>query len=81
MKKILFLLVISLLLTGCRRTTIEKNGYARFRVIETYKDGREVVDVDTGKGYFIFNSHLGVVPLYDEYGHPYIENGWRDYGE
>lgn len=66
---------------GCgARNGIEKNGYYRFKTVATYKDGWEVVDKDTGFGYFIFNGGGGTVLLLDEDGNPYRENGWRDYG-
>lgn len=58
---------------------IEKNGYYRFKTVATYKDGWEVVDKDTGFGYFIFNGGGGTVLLLDEDGNPYRENGWRDF--
>ena len=56
------------LLTGCgHNAKIPHNGYARFKTIETYLDGYEVVDTDTGWSYFVFSGG-GIVPLYDDYG-------------
>lgn len=80
MKKILIVLFMAALLTGCgHNAKIPHNGYARFKTIETYLDGYEVVDTDTGWSYFVFSGG-GMVPLYDEYGHTYRANGWRDIG-
>lgn len=62
------------------RMGIEKNGYYRFTTVATYKDGWQVVDKDTGFSYFIFSGGAGVIPLFDEDGHLYRANGWRDYG-
>lgn len=77
-------LIAVLLLVGCgNRQEISRNGYERFKVVERYRDGYEVVDKDTGYGYFIFYENArgsAALPLYDEYGNPYQENGWRDYG-
>lgn len=77
-------LIAVLLFVGCgSRQPIPRNGYARFKVVERYRDGYEVVDKDTGYGYFIFYENArgsAALPLYDEYGNPYQENGWRDYG-
>ena len=78
---IIWAVLVIALLVGCGRRDVEKNGYNRFRVIERYKDGYEIVDVDTGNGYFVFYDNYTCIPLYDEYGKPYKENGWRDYGE
>lgn len=49
--------VIALLLTGCSgpRHGIEENGYRRFKAVATYADGTEIVDKDTGFGYFVFS--------------------------
>ena len=81
MKKILIVLFMAALLTGCgHRPKIPHNGYDRFKVVETYLDGYEVVDVDTGWSYYVFNGG-GIVTLYDEYGDTYRANGWRDFGE
>lgn len=70
---------------GCQkvmrmRAAREYNDYSRFKVIEEYRDGWEIVDKDTGYGYFRFSGGEGTVPLFDEYGEPYTENGWRDRG-
>lgn len=74
--------VIALLLTGCSgpRHGIEENGYRRFKAVATYADGTEIVDKDTGFGYFVFSGGGGIVPLLNEDGNPYRENGWRDFG-
>lgn len=74
--------VIALLLAGCSGTRqgIEENGYRRFKAVAKYADGVEIVDKDTGFGYFIFNGGGGTVLLLDEDGNPYRENGWRDIG-
>ena len=79
-KVIVLIILVVVVLTGCSK--IPYNDYCRFKTIERYKDGVEVVDKDTGYGYFIFNNDRGngVIPLYDEYGQPYQENGWRDRG-
>lgn len=77
---LLILLSISTGVTGCGMRGVEENGYYRFKIVETYKDGQEIVDKDTGYGYFQFSGGGGIVPLYDEYGNPYKENGWRDKG-
>lgn len=78
-------LIAVLLIVGCgSRQEIPRNGYERFKVVEYYSDGYEVVDKDTGYGYFIFYEREkggNALPLFDEYGNPYQENGWRDYGE
>lgn len=70
---------------GCQkvmqaRAIREYNDYDRFKIIEEYRDGWELVDKDTGYGYFRFYGGSGTVPLFDEYGKPYTENGWRDRG-
>lgn len=83
MKKIIAIMIATAVaagLGGCGAYRgIEKNGYYRFKTVATYKDGWEVVDKDTGFGYFIFNGGGGTVILLDEDGNPYRENGWRDY--
>ena len=66
--------------TGCGYSHIPHNDYNRFKVVETYRDGWEIVDKDTGYGYYILSGRDSVIPLYDEYGAPYKENGWRDEG-
>lgn len=80
-KKILLICLITAAnLTGCRNNPkIPHNDYERFKVVETYRDGYEVVDRDTGWSYFIFSGG-GMVTLYDEYGQTYRANGWRDIG-
>ena len=69
---------IAALTTGCEKN--DRDEYYRFKTIREYKDGFEMVDKDTGYGYFKFYGGGGVVPLFDEYGNPYRENGWRDIG-
>ena len=59
---------------------IERNGYRRFKTVETYEDGCEIVDTDTGWTYFRFYDTGSVVPVFDEYGNTYRANGWRDFG-
>ena len=78
---ILVVVVLILLLPAVtrRRRSVEHNGYRRFKVVEEYKDGWEVVDTDTGYSYFMLTSGE-TVPIFDEYGDPYRANGWRDYG-
>lgn len=80
-KVLILAAVTAMVVAGCgKRQQIPRNGYNRFKVVERYKDGSEIVDKDTGYGYFIFYDGQGIVPLFDEYGHPYQENGWRDRG-
>ena len=85
MKRVVVMLLLTVTMltaTSCSsRNTVEKNGYNRFKKIAIYKDGYEVVDQDTGIGYFVFYNTRGAVVLYDEQGNLYRPNGWRDYGE
>lgn len=79
MKKYILLVLIAAALSGCGRAKIPYNDYSRFKTVEVYRDGWEVVDTDTGWSYFVFSGG-GMVPLFDEYGHTYRANGWRDIG-
>ena len=79
MKKYILVVLIAAALSGCGRTKIPYNGYSRFKIVESYRDGWEVVDTDTGWSYFLFSGG-GMVTLYDEYGQTYRANGWRDIG-
>lgn len=83
MKKLLMVIALAVAMTagGCgRRPPIAHSDYSRFKTVETYRDGWEVVDTDTGYSYFVFSGGNGIVPIFDEYGEPYKANGWRDIG-
>lgn len=74
MKKVLIVILMALLLTGC-----QKPDEGRIRVI---REGEHEIYIDTETGVcYLHTSYGGLCVMVDRNGNPYIANGWRDYSD
>lgn len=74
MKKVVLIILVVILLTGCRK---DASTNKRMRKIESGFDYAVIMDTNTGICYLRTGNE--VVVLLDHDGSPYVENGWRDY--